>query len=69
MKYQAINSEKYIDRNHGYDLNPKFSPDGKYVAWLSMGRAGYEADRQRLCICNLQTLEKTITRLLKDEIR
>ena len=57
MKFQAINSEKYIDRNNGYDLNPKFSPDGKYVAWLSMERAGYEADRQRLCICDLQTLE------------
>ena len=59
MKFQAINSEEYINRNNGYDLNPKFSPDGKYVAWLSMERAGYEADRQRLCICDLQTLEKT----------
>ena len=59
MKFQAINSEKYIDQNNGYDFNPKFSPDGKYVAWLSMERAGYEADRQRLCICDLQTLEKT----------
>jgi len=59
MKFQAINSEEYIDQNNGYDFNPKFSPDGKYVAWLSMKRAGYEADRQRLCICDLQTLEKT----------
>ena len=59
MKFQAINSEKYINQNNGYDFNPKFSPDGKYVAWLSMERAGYEADRQRLCICDLQTLEKT----------
>ena len=59
MKFQAINSEKYINRNNGYDFNPKFSPDGKYVAWLSIERAGYEADRQRLCICDLQTLEKT----------
>ena len=59
MKFQAINSEKYINRNNGYDFNPKFSPDGKYVAWLSMERAGYEADRQRLCICDLQTFEKT----------
>ena len=59
MKFQEINSEKYIGQNVGYDFNPKFSPDGKYVAWLSMERAGYEADRQRLCICDLQTLEKT----------
>ena len=40
----------YVDQMVGYDMNPKFSPDGKYVAWLSMERDGYEADRQRLCI-------------------
>ena len=43
----------------GYDLNPKFSPDGRYVAWLSMKRDGYEADRQRLCCYDLQTGEKS----------
>ena len=59
MKFQAINSEEYINRNNGYDFNPKFSPDGKYVAWLSMERAGYEADRQRLCIYDLQENTKT----------
>ena len=40
----------YIEQQVGYDTNPKFSPDGKYVAWLSMERDGYEADRQRLCV-------------------
>jgi dipeptidyl aminopeptidase/acylaminoacyl peptidase len=59
MKFQAINSEEYINRNNGYDFNPKFSPDGKYVAWLSMERAGYEADRQRLCIYDLKENTKT----------
>ena len=58
LKDQAIN-EKQKHQNVGYDFNPKFSPDGRYVAWLSMERDGYEADRQRLCICDLQTLEKT----------
>ena len=58
MKFQEINSKKYIGLNNGYDFNPKFSPDGKYVAWLSMERAGYEADRQRLCVCDLQTGKK-----------
>ncbi len=29
----------------GYDMNPVFSPDGKRLAWLSMGRDGYEADK------------------------
>jgi Tol biopolymer transport system component len=26
----------------GYDTNPVFSPDGKYIAWQSMERDGYE---------------------------
>ena len=60
LKNQYINQHDDVkDYNVGYDLNPKFSPDGTYVAWLSMKRDGYEADRQRLCICDLQTLEKT----------
>lgn len=42
----------------GYDQNPQFSPDGKFVAWTSMARDGYESDRTRLCVCNLQTGEK-----------
>ena len=28
----------------GYDTNPQYSPDGKYIAWQSMERDGYEAD-------------------------
>jgi dipeptidyl aminopeptidase/acylaminoacyl peptidase len=47
------------DRNMGYDINPKFSPDGQRVAWQSMERDGYESDRNRLCVMNLQTKEKT----------
>ena len=46
------------DRNMGYDTNPQFSPDGKYVAWQSMERDGYESDRNRLCIYNLSNGEK-----------
>ncbi|MCB0479519.1 MAG: PD40 domain-containing protein, partial [Crocinitomicaceae bacterium] len=29
----------------GYDMNPKFSPNGKYLSWTSMKRDGYEADK------------------------
>ena len=43
----------------GYDLNPTFSPDGKYIAWESMERDGYESDKNRLFIHNLATGEKT----------
>ena len=43
----------------GYDQNPVFSPDGKWLAWESMERDGYEADKNRLFLMNLQTGEKT----------
>jgi len=43
----------------GYDQNPVFSPDGKWLAWESMERDGYEADKIRLFILNLETGEKT----------
>ena len=59
MKHQAVNSEENLKNNPGYDQNPQFSPDGKYVAWLSMARDGYESDRQRLCCFNLETGEKS----------
>ncbi|MDU1890849.1 MAG: S9 family peptidase [Dysgonomonas sp.] len=42
----------------GYDTNPVFSPDGKYMAWQSMERDGYEADKNRMFVMNLSTKEK-----------
>jgi dipeptidyl aminopeptidase/acylaminoacyl peptidase len=42
----------------GYDQNPVFSPDGKYLAWESMARDGYEADKIRLFVADLETGEK-----------
>ena len=43
----------------GYDTNPIYSLDGKYVAWLSMERDGYESDKNRIFILNRKTGEKT----------
>ena len=58
MKYQKVNDKENLKNNVGYDQNPQFSPDGKYIAWTSMERNGYEADRNRLCVCDLATGEK-----------
>ncbi|MDR0582142.1 MAG: S9 family peptidase [Prevotellaceae bacterium] len=41
----------------GYDTDPQFSPDGNYIAWLSMAREGYEADKVRLYVLRLDTGE------------
>ena len=38
----------------GADSNPRYSPDGKYIAWRAQQRAGYESDRWRL-----MTLERS----------
>ena len=41
-----------------YKRQPQYSPDGKYIAWQSMERDGYEADLNRLFIMNIETGEK-----------
>ena len=58
LRHQSVNAKENLKNNVGYDQNPKFSPDGKYIAWTSMERDGYEADRLRLCVYNLTTGEK-----------
>ncbi len=58
MKDQKVNSEANLANNPGYDTNPQFSPDGKYIAWQSMARDGYESDRNRLCVYELATGKK-----------
>lgn len=42
----------------GYDMNPAFSADGRYLAWNSMETPGYEADRDRIFIYDFRTKKK-----------
>ena len=35
---------------NGYDTDPVWSPDGKSLAWVSMERDGYEADKQTMVV-------------------
>ena len=44
--------------NEGYDINPQFSPDGRYIAWQSMARDGYESDKNNLYVLDLEKKEK-----------
>ena len=44
-----------ITVNLGADSGPAYSPDGKYLAWRSQLRAGYESDRWRLQVLERAT--------------
>jgi len=39
-----------ISTAEGGDHSPAYSPDGKYIAWRSQSRAGYESERFRLMV-------------------
>ncbi|MEP6604188.1 MAG: S9 family peptidase [Spartobacteria bacterium] len=39
-----------ISTSPGNDNTPVYSPDGKHIAWRSMARAGFEADKQSLML-------------------
>ncbi|ASB48184.1 S9 family peptidase [Alkalitalea saponilacus] len=41
----------------GYDKNPKFSSDGRLMLWESMERDGYESDKNRLMVMDMETGE------------
>ena len=45
------------EANRGMDTSPAVSPDGRWLAWTNMARAGYEADRQIVHLRNVATGE------------
>ena len=46
---------KKISTSPGADTTPLYSPDGKYLAWRSQARAGFEADKWRLLVRDRQS--------------
>lgn len=42
----------------GYDMEPVFSPNGRFIAWNSQLEAGYEAGRMRVFIKDLKTQQR-----------
>jgi dipeptidyl aminopeptidase/acylaminoacyl peptidase len=48
-------SPKKISTSPGADTTPLYSPDGKYLAWRSQARAGFEADKWRLLVQDRQS--------------
>ncbi|MGA8740651.1 MAG: S9 family peptidase [Terracidiphilus sp.] len=51
-----------VSTSQGGDFNPAYSPDGKYLAWRSQLRPGYESDKFRLLLYDRAA--KTIKDLL-----
>jgi dipeptidyl aminopeptidase/acylaminoacyl peptidase len=43
---------KRISGGKGNDNSPRYSPDGRWLAYLSMRRPGYESDRPRIMVRN-----------------
>ncbi len=68
LEDQPVNASVSVDKDGrvtsspdlslGYDQTPIFSPNGRYIAWSSMARDGYESDRARLCVYDRQTGKK-----------
>ncbi|MGA3243088.1 MAG: S9 family peptidase [Bacteroidota bacterium] len=48
-----------ITDNPGNDSQPLYSPDGKYIAYLQMKRAGFEADQKHLILYDRSTGKRT----------
>jgi len=44
-----------ITTNPGADDGPRYSPDGKYLAYRTQIRSGYESDQWRLAVLDLQS--------------
>ena len=55
-----------ISTSLGGNFNPAYSPDGKYIAWRSEARAGYESDQFRLALYDRAA--KTVKDLLTSYI-
>lgn len=52
-------TKNLTETNKGYDVNPKFSPDGKSLIWQSMARDGYEADKNDVKIMDWKSGKTT----------
>jgi dipeptidyl aminopeptidase/acylaminoacyl peptidase len=54
-----------VSTSPGADNSPAYSPDGKYLAWRSQARAGYESDKWRIVVMDRAARQLT---LLTDQI-
>src|SRR5579862_4233821 len=55
-----------VSTSAGGNFNPAYSPDGKYLAWRSQARAGYESDKFRLMLFDRE--QKTAEDILSSAV-
>ena len=52
-------TENWTEGMIGYDTQPTFSKGGRSLAWLSMARDGFEADKNDIIVMDIATKKKT----------
>ncbi len=55
----------FINMKGGYDTDPVWSPDGSKICWISMERDGYEADKQRLMVADVEFADNAMPKISK----
>ncbi|MCX6168986.1 MAG: S9 family peptidase [Ignavibacteriales bacterium] len=55
VKKNSVTPYKLISKSKGSDSQPVYSPDGKYIAFTSMARSGFEADKKSIVLYNCAT--------------
>lgn len=51
-------TENLTEGMMGFDYIPKFSPDGRFMAWKSMERDGFESDQTRLYLLDMTSRDR-----------
>lgn len=54
-KLQTGTTENLTKEMNGYDMAPAFSPDGRFLAWTSMKRDGYESDKSDIVVMDFKS--------------
>jgi dipeptidyl aminopeptidase/acylaminoacyl peptidase len=55
---KTTKTENWTEGMVGYDVQPVFSKSGRNLAWLSMGRDGYEADKNDIVVMDVENKKK-----------
>lgn len=58
-KLESGETKNLTEGMMGYDKQPVFAPDAGKMIWLSMERAGFEADKERVFLMDIKSGEKT----------